>query len=445
MTKLARILILLCIILNGLSTYATDYFGRITSGSYISKETFTEASDGTTSNDFSTISTRFYFHASEITKQKLEFITDLRDKHDFFDKLDRERLELNERNTFQLRQASIRNMNDTGSVYNELGRFPISEAGAVNVDGLELGNRFSHTFRSSLFAGLNPKRPEQSYLQYNKDSYVGGAYSLLQLNPNSWKQSFYLSNAVVAQKTGSHLDRTYFFNNLIYSWDSPSQIVAMVYLDFIPRVYIQNGFLSYRQKVSESFQTTVSVSQIDVIEYSHRRGVLEQLNPSPYREASLNLKQNFTRLTSMHYNAVYGIRNSDALKKQEYSLGPEFDQFLSRKTLLQALFGYRNNFTSTDEFVKARFGYYSNDWEFSIDEEYDLRNETVYNKTYNQIISEFSVARYLSKALYATLSYQDARNERVTIYSGFFKIGYRFGTQDVAPLRDGAPATGGSL
>lgn len=445
MIRLVIIFILLCTSLLNSKDATADVFGRFTTGTYVSKETFTEASDGSTSNDFSTISSRLYLRASEITKQHLEFITDVRDKHDFFDKLDKQNLELKDKNTIQLRQASLRNMNEFGTLYNEFGRFPISEAGAVHVDGLEIGNRFSRTFRSSLFAGLNPKRTEQSTVTFNKDSYVGGAYSLFQLNPNSWKQSFYLSNAAVAQKTGSHLDRVYFFNNLVYSWDSPSQLVAMVYLDFVPRTYIQNGLLSYRQKLSDTFLSTITVSQVDVIEYSYRRGLLERLNPSPYQEASLNLKQNFSKLTSMHYNALYGQRNVDGLKKQEYSLGPAFDQFLNRKTIFQSLLGIRKNFNSNDQFIKARFGYYSNSWEFAIDEEYSYRKETQLNKTYNQIITELSLAHYLSKALYATLSFQDARNERVKIISGFFKLGYRFGTQDVAPLRDGAPATGGSL
>ena len=64
---------------------------------------------------------------------------------------------------------------------------------------------------------------------------------------------------------------------------------------------------------------------------------------------------------------------------------------------------------------------------------------------YHPIIGEVSYANYLTKALYGTVSLQYAENEDVRIISGFFKLGYRLGSDDVAPLRNGSAPVEGRL
>jgi hypothetical protein len=427
------------------SALAVNYFARFMFGSYLANEQFTTAPDGQFNNSFATFSSRMYFRASQLTPENLEVIADVRDKHDFFDKLDAQRLQLTAANTLQLRQLAIRENNETGSLYAQLGRFPVQEAGDVNCDGVEAGYRWTPSWRSSIFGGLNPKRPDQTYLQYNPDSSTFGTYTLFQPKNQSWNSSVYLSNALVGDEVSGHLDRFYYFNNFIYSWNSPNQIVGLVYLDFVPRIYIQTALLTWHQQEGEKLASNVSFTGIDVIEYSRRQGVLSTLPPSPYREGALNLRETLSKSLLMDYNASYGVRDADGLHKTEYSAGPIFPQFINNHFSAKAFLGYRWNFTAREEFLKLGISYFSKEWELSYDQELGYRYETGDGLTYHPDIGEVSLGKNLSRSVYATVSVERATMETVSIWSGFFKFGLRVGSRDVAPLRDGAPPPGGRL
>ena len=425
----------------GQRAFAVTYSGRILTGAYASTERFSELSDGTQRNDFATISSRFYLHASDISKELFEFTSDFRDKNDFFDKLDSERLTLTSNNTLQLRQLNVRRNNDHFSVFGGFGRMPIPEAGAVNTDGLELGYRFPLGLRTGLFGGFNPQRTDQSAMQWNHDSTVYGAYGVFQPQSDNWRRYFYSSSALVGQKNVGHLDRMYYYNNTVYQWQAPNQILGLLYLDFVPKTNIQSAFISYDQEWTKRFSTTFNVSAIDTIEYSRRKGVLERLESSPYRELNTRFRQKLNDISVLYYSLIYGKRSSDSLSKVEVSVGPRFAHFLSRHFQGGVAAGYRKNFTSRDYFSRADIGYFSKDWESTLSGEFGSQKETG-GDTYYPLVLEASVARYISRALYATLSFQDASTSRVTIYSTFFKIGYRFGSKNVPPLRDGAPPMG---
>jgi hypothetical protein len=172
-------------------------------GAYLAKENFSDATTETSTNDNTIISSRFYLDVSQLGSQNLETTFDIRDKHDFFDKLDRERLELKAKNRFQLRQMSVKLPNHDLGFYGTFGRFPVLEAGAVYTDGVELGWRWTSSMSSSVFGGLNPKRNDQTYLTFNQTSSIYGADFLYQPNTRSWDESYYWTNAVVSNQLGS--------------------------------------------------------------------------------------------------------------------------------------------------------------------------------------------------------------------------------------------------
>jgi hypothetical protein len=423
---------------------AVNYFARFMVGSYISNEQFTNDADGSRLNSFATISSRMYLRASQLTSGNLELVGDVRDKHDFFDKLDAERLQLTASNTLQLRQLALRANNETGSLYADIGRFPIPEAGDVNTDGAEVGYRWTPSWRTSIFGGLNPKRQGQTYLQYNPDSNVLGAYTLFQPRNQGWNTSTYVSNAIVTEQVSGHQDRLYFYNNFIYQWNSPNQIAGVLYLDFVPRTYVQTALLTFHLQETQKVSTTASVIATDVIEYTRRRGILETLPASPYREGSASLRQIVSSGLQLDYSTSYGMRQADGLHKTEFALGPIFPTIINPHFQAKGSFGYRWNFTAQEEFLKLGISYFSKDWEVGLDQEIGYRLEAS-GLVYHPDVTEVSVARYLSRALYATVSVERGSMETVSVLSGFFKLGLRVGSRDVAPLRDGAPATGGKL
>jgi hypothetical protein len=325
-----------------------------------------------------------------------------------------------------------------------VGRFPTPEAGSAITDGALVGYRLNSAFQLGTFGGLNPQRVDQTYTQWNSDSQNFGFYSNYQPDQGNWYHSTSATASVVAQRVQQNLDRLYFYGNYYRQWNSRNSFVALGYLDFVPSFRVQTAYLSQGLVINPRWYATGTLSAIDVIEYTRRRGVLEKLPASNYQETSISVDQKQSQNFAWKYNALYGMRTSDHLSRIEGSAGVNLSNLGTKHFNLISLAGYRRNFTSVDEFIRSTLGYTSKRWEGDVYLEYGLRKQTT--GTYNHpLICEVSYANYLSKALYSTISIQYAKNEEVRIVSGFLKVGYRFGSDDVAPLRDGSPPAGGRL
>ncbi len=433
----------LALLLAGLTTpsIASTINGRIMTGGYAARETLADIADGQSRNDSAVFSSRLFLQATEVGQSKVEYTADVRDKHDFFEKLDRERLELTPQNTFQMRQISARQPRLGADLYFEAGRFAIPDAGAVFVDGAEFGHHWTSSWKSSLFAGLNPKRLERSDLVFDRNSSVAGTYSVYQPRAQDWDRNTYWANAFVLQRRDANLDRVYWFHRFIYQWSQECQVSGAVFWDFVPRSYIQSGNMSWQQKWTERFSTDIVGTVIDVIEYSHRQGVLERLTPSPYKEAETTLRQKVGADTLMEYRAAYGVRQYDGLTKAEGAVGPTFLKLFDPHFTAQFLIGMRRDFGTQDRFFKMGVGYYSQLWELSLRQELEVQKQSD-SSLLHPVVTEVTAARYFSNALFMTVSMERANNENVNIWSGFFKLGYRFGTEKIAPLREGTPQRG---
>jgi hypothetical protein len=420
---------------------AEKYHGRFTLGGYAATERFSDTTGGSDKNDFMTLSSRYFLKVSEIGAAPWEVVTDIRDKHDFFDKLDREKLQLTDRNSFQVRQLSARYVNTGGILAANLGRFAVPEAGASGVDGAQLEERWSQQLTSSIFAGKNPKRNDQTYYQYNPDSNIGGVSLTYQDRVSSWDRNFYLSHAMVTEQEGSETDRRYFYHNMIYQWQENSRVISLMYLDFVPRTYVQTGNLIWQQQYTTNWTTQVSALGIDVIEYTRRQGVREQLAPSPYQEGAFKLDYYAPGRVKIELGASSGTRQVDSLSKTETYLGWEQNQIGAKNWDLFLKSGIRKNFVSDDTFGHLYLGYFSRKWESSLDLDVAIEK---YNDgvTKHPISTELSISNYLSRQLFSTLSLQRSADEVVTIYTAFFKLGYRFGNQEIPPIRDGSPPRG---
>jgi hypothetical protein len=418
---------------------ATTVQGRFTAGGYLATERFKDNDGGSNSNDSEVFSGRMFLKLSDISDKDWEATVDLRDKDDFFDKADKERLQLTGRDLFQIREMDTHIRN--GQLGVELGRFPVQDAGAAGVDGGMAQYYHSASTTSAAFGGLNPKREDQTYYQFNPQDTIFGLLNTYQKRDSDWDHNFYFTHALVTEDHTSEVDRFYLFHNLIYQWNTQSRIISLLYLDFVPRTYIQNGNVLWQQGWSQKFSSQLSLLGIDVITYSRTQGVRETLAPSPYKEASLRTDYEFTPLNKLELGFSEGKRDADHLTKAEYYVGWEKNQLWSRHWDLFGKIGGRKNFISHDLFSNMNLSYFARKWETALDVEYGVEKYTD-GVTKHPLTTELDLSFYLSRTLYMTTSFQRAADETVQILTGFFRIGYRFGNASLPPLRDGSPPRG---
>lgn len=420
------------------TTLAAEYHGRFFFGGYLAKET-EKATLENSSNDGAAISSRFYLAITKIGAPNLETIVDVRDKNDFFDKLDQTKLTLKNKNELQVRELYLRRPSDEIGFYGSAGRFAVTEAGSIYTDGLELGRKWTPAFSTSLFGGLNSKRPDQVYVTYNSDSFVYGGYALYHPTRPDWDESFYITNAFVVEEVKSQIDRLFWYEHWTYQPNLKNRFIGLFYLDFVPRIYIQNLYLNYWREISSTLSFDASGAIIDALEYQRRQGIRERLKASPYREASARIFYNLTTTTQLSLESIHGLRTADSEWKHEYSLTTYTSSLFSPQFSAQATLGYRNNFVSDDYFGRLVLAYYSRKWEVSLNE-YAAHEKYSSTKKLIPIVSELNLYHFFWKDLFASISFEHAWDSDAQYMSGFFKVGYNFGSRDTPMVRNAAPA-----
>jgi hypothetical protein len=436
----ARLLTLLCLIPS--LSWGTKYNGRFTLGGYTSLERFDSVATGSDKNDFQTIPTRFFIKGEDINHTSWEASLDLRDKHDFFDKLNKESLSLSDRNELQLRQLSTQNSRANQLITTQLGRFPVKEVSSTFVDGVQIEEHWTKSWTSSLFGGLNPRKDGQSYLDFESKSNVSGLTLTYNQRSQDWNKNFYVTHALTTLSYDGHVDRNFLFQNLIYQWQEYSRVMTLIYYDFVPRAYLQNGFLSWQQQWTTTIATELNNTTIDVIEYSRRQSVLEQLPSSPFQESEVKFIYKLNKLQDRYYlRFSSGERAVDGLKSQSSELAFIKSQIFGPKWDLYTVLESKNNFTSQDGYFRLGLGYFSRKWELNLDTSYGVQNN-VNGTTNHPTLVDATLAYYLSRNTYVAFSGQSASNEDVKIMSGFFRLSYRFGNEEIPAVRDGAPPRG---
>lgn len=438
------IVFIFLLFLNPSKGFCTNWSGRFTLGSYASTERFKDITEtGSDKNDFQTLSTRLFIKGEEFGNNKdWEVVTDLRDKHDFFDKLNSEKLTLEDRNQFQLRQLSIRLSNPKKFWGFQMGRFPIYEAGSTFVDGLSLENHWTENLYSTYFGGLNPQKRGRSYLEHDSKAKIQGMSLTYQNHNGGWDRNLFISHGVVEESYEQHKDRNFVFQNMIYQWNTDSRLMSLLYYDLIPRSYVQNGNLTWQQGWTPSFLSDLSFSAMDVIEYSRNKEVLEILPSSPYEEKKIKFTyRTRNRNIRIYYMESIGERKLDQLTRRTSELGYIQSQIWGPQWDAYVVFGARKNFTSDDTLTRLGLGRYGRKWEFNFD--FELQKQVNQNGTItNPVLTELDLSYNISRQSFCVFSAQSASNENVKILSGFFKYGHRFGSNEVPPLRDGAPPRG---
>ena len=435
--------LILILILMTSKAFPAFVHGRFTAGAYTATERFSDSSaTGSDKNDFQIVSSRMFLQIEKIGNTDWESSIDLRDKHDFFDKLDRERLQLTARNDFQARQLSVRNSTAKKFLGLQFGRFPIQEAGAVYVDGAQAEEHWTPQLVSSVFAGLNPKPEGTSYLVFDPKASVAGATLTFQRATGGWDKNLYLAHSIVQKSYSGNLDRFYLFHNGMYQWEENSRLMSLIYFDTVPNVYVQTANVSWQQEWGKRLLSDLSALSIDVIEYSRRQSVLSRLPSSPYSEGSLLLTWRLHQIQDRYYLRFQnGKRSVDNLTKNSAEVGFAQSGLFGPKWDLYTSFETGKNFTSNDIEARLGVGFFSRVWEWNLDTSYGQQANDDGTTTHPKVI-DTALSYYISRKTFSSISGQIANDEKVQILSAFFRIGYRFGDREVPPVRDGAPPRG---
>lgn len=426
--------------------------GRFSFGGYISRENLSNTGDSASSNDFETLSSRVFLNIRKLGN--FDFTADLRDKHDFFEKLAAERRSLTGGNDFQARELNLKYPNRERSFYGSFGRFALPDAGSVYVDGAELGWRFGgeqHSgstagYHLGAFGGHNPKRPETSYLRNDTPDVTYGAYFTTFSAEAGSPRFFNASHAFVTNSVDGFTDRQYIYSNILFQRGASSRVISNIYIDFVPRAYIQNGNLLVQQGFSENLDGSVQFSAVDAIAYSRSRNVLETLPSSPYEDVALRARYATARRSQWLSELRFGKRDYDGKFRQEAKFGYHAGDLDGSRVDFTAYAGYHQEFITQGPEASLEVFYYSRAWEYGFNLQSSVENrldaDASLPSVLHPVVTELSISNVASNVLFTTFSLEYAQNETVQIFSMFFKLTYRIGPLDLAPMRERAPRLG---
>lgn len=438
-TLLANGVVALMAIIASASVLAMDYHARAMLGGYGSRESFTNTSDptsdGSTSNNAAIASARFFLDARRLGDDEWRCVVDLRDKNDFFDKMDRERLELTSRNDFQTRQAWVGRDNEAGLFHARAGRFGVMEAGYRPVDGVEIGLHDGRSARVGLFGGWDPWLIDQTYYQHDPMARVTGVYVGIAPEPSSdvtVSNRVAINNAIAANTYGTAMDRVWWHHDSLWQWNAGGRVSASADVDAIPTRKLQNGRLDYDQWFLGGFRSVMVVSRWDAIQYRRERDIREWLKPSPYDEARWTLGYRPAAYLTLETMGRIGRRSYDAKLRREIAPTVRWRRLGGPWTASTTL-GYERGFVATRQYARLTGGYERPSWELLASTERAIERNDDDGGTTNPVISELSISGFPTRSLVLTAGGQYAIDERVSIASAFVSVATRWSNRESLP------------
>lgn len=421
------------------SAFAVSVAGRFTVGGYYARETFSEADPFIGDrNDVQTVSARSYLKVSQIADPDDSFVADLRDKHDFFDKVDKQNLTLTDSNELQVRQLSYGS--DRRGVGYRVGRFPIYDAGAVNVDGASVNYR-TDNWNAFAFGGLNPLEYGKSYLQFRPKAQTYGAGFTFVPTELGARRGVTTSTAIVQESFSGEVDRRYIYQQFDIPFSSQQRLVSNLYVDTVPKMQLQNGIVFLDSLWLRNWKTQLSYLTLDTVQYVRRQDVREQLLPSAYNELRFSTRYLSELGNDWNLDLLNGVRAYDGKTRTLAELRTRLAQVGERRNWDFTLgFKTGKNFESQDLSAMFGVGFYSRLWELTAEQSYGI--EKFSTTTYHPLITNLSVGRFFSRAFLSSFSFERIADERVEILALFFRLTYRYGSKTLAPIRDGSPPRG---
>lgn len=391
----------------------------------------------------------------------------MRDRYAEFGRIDDERLVLVESNDPTLRQLSIKNPNQSDSIYSSVGRMPILDAGVYGVDGAEIGFRPAKNFRVGLFGGLIPQREPGRTFKVGRDNRQAGFYGTYQKRGREWFDHAYLTNALVAQESledprieqttfevppipqavideeladdeQQRVSTTHWFHSGIVQPNEHLRITSLAYVYLTPKAFLRNGFLSATQHFNPKFSGSFGILRLDLKEYRRTRDVREKLAPSDYTQVKTELKHGIGKRLVILGGVLSGRRGIDGLKKSQIQAGFTVSQLAGNRLSTSVISGYRKNFISTDQFIKVGVDVYFRQFDVELDQQWINERKNNGEKLHPSITS-LSFGLMLNEHLIMSFGGEYAKDERATISSALATISMRFSSRQLTPPRTQAP------
>ncbi len=435
------LLVILIVLIKTQSAFAYKYHGKFTFGSFFSDEQLNKSIAGSKTNDEMLFSNKLYLEFSEITEQNLETLIDIKNKYDFFDKVDRNTLKLTPTNQLLLRQLALKKTNPFQGVHFSLGRFQTSEKGINILDGIDVGYRLNSNIDGGLIYGLNPEINGTYNLDFRKNSILRGTYLTYKRQDKKNERFFLFSNAYNENLEQSKIDRQFLHNTTIFQLNNNHRIYLMNTLDLLPEVHIQNSWITANNKMGEDFSLNSTFFIINAIEYERtEEDDQQEATTGSYTSAKLILNQKTAEKSKMAYKVAIVQRTIDDLQKKSLGISYLDNSIFSKNLSFKIDLDYALNFNSNDFKTILNFAYYTQKIELSMLETVILKK---YPQRSNAIInSEGNFSYIFAKNLFTGLTLQYFTDNLSDIFSFFFRLSYRFGTKEIPSPRDGAPPIG---
>jgi len=380
---------------------------------------------------------RFYFSSTNINNSDQSLIFDIRDKHDLFGKVAKERRNLNSKNSLQVKTLQYKFGENNKKYYFGIGRHVVKNTGGKIIDGFEIKKKQSRRFDFSLFAGYNPQTYGESELKWNSHKIVTGITSHWAPNKNTWGKNNFITNALILEEIENSSNRVYLQNSFLLNNQENSIFQGVSFLDLTPTLYIQNIWLSYLFFKSRFTRYSISITSVDQVLQTKQSDVFDNLDASRYSEITTKIS---SRIRASHNSLTtrfrYGKRQSDNKEKLEATSGINIPSLILKSDLSNFKLGIRNNFDYKEALLSFSTIIPTNSFEFFLDQDIIVRRYKN-SKIITPIVSELGLTYMTSKSLFLTTSVQYAKDDKVNIFSLFFKLVYRFGNKATTPLRNG--------
>ena len=438
--SVTRPIIIFALILNSSLLLAMNIGGSVRIGVLTSKEKLEPSLAKESSNDHNMTFVRALIRGSGINRGKSQFTLDLRSKYNPYGTLDAAAETLAPQTSNIIQQASFEKLSKFKGFYYKLGVFPIKEAG-INNAGMELGIRTSRSTRYSVFVGQEPTdNPDRSATKTIGGSLVG-VHLTTEPKKKGGRQSRYMSNAIIRapnQDLKSSEPRTWFYHNAYWQIGRKNRLFTNAELDLSPNSSLQHLWLSWWRTFSRKTHGTLLVNRIDTTRYEMRRNPRDALVASPVITFKYDLRQKISPKMKVMYSATYSRRDSDGLAKSDFSTGFILPRYLGNNTSVGITGGVRNNFRSSDLYIKAGANYYSQN--FDMDADLTISQEKyITGENLSARIIDIWGGYYISKQLQGGFGAQSINDGQANIQTLMITIGYRFGKQSITPHRTQAP------
>lgn len=465
MLRRASVVVLLVALAAGAAS-AAEYSGRLMLGAYQSQERHQEASAGQSSNDRRDALGRIYFDATGIGPYRNGFTLDIRDRYAEYGRVNDDRLVLVAANQPRVRQLAIKYPYERDRIFWSLGRMPVTEAGVDGVDGAEFGYRLSAPLQIGVFAGLIPQPETRRLLEFAPETRQIGSYLSFQQQGRDWFEHTYLTNALVMQaapvepevapttipvppipepdslepiaSTREQLTTAHWFHNGIFQRGKNLRITTLAHLNLAPVPYLQHGNLMALRQLSSAWSGSLSLLRIDLQEYRRTRDLREELAPSDYNQVRSDHKYKLAGGWMLLGSGFYGVRGLDRLRKTQLQAGAAVSQLYKNRLSTSFLAGYRQNFTSRDNFLRFSLNLYLNRLDVAFDQQLIIERHND-GRTLRPLISSLSMGYLVTQQILASFGGEYARDERVKIASVLATVGYRFSSRQLTPVRSKSP------